>query len=104
VRCPQKGEEFLGSTCKNMFSVCDVYVRRRGPFSACSLNTLHGKFKGPSTTTFSSPWGEFKGIFIADRSGKCRAVLNLILLDAFGLHEPFYGPGQCFRVFLNGPD
>ena len=53
-------------------------------------------FKGPSTTTFSSPWGEFKGIFLADWSEQYRAVLNLILLDWFGLHEPFYGPGQCF--------
>ena len=35
---------------------------------------------------------------------KKRAVLNLILLDAFRLHEPFYDPGQCFRVFLNSLD
>ena len=57
---------------------------------------IESELKGPSTTTFSSPWGEFKGIFLADWSEQYRAVLNLILLDWFGLHEPFYGPGQCF--------
>ena len=60
------------------------------------LKTSLKHYKGPSTTTFSSPWGEFKGIFLADWSEQYRAVLNLILLDWFGLHEPFYGPGQCF--------
>ena len=50
----------------------------------------------PLQRLFHLPGGEFKGTFLADWSEQCRAVLNLILLDWFGLHEPFYGPGQCF--------
>ena len=50
----------------------------------------------PLQRLFHLPGGEFKGTFLADWSEQCRAVLNLILLDWFGLHGPFYGPGQCF--------
>ena len=58
----------------------------------------------PLQRLFHLPGGEFNGIFLADPSGHYRAVLNLISVDAFVLHEPFYGPGQCFRVFLNDLD
>ena len=50
----------------------------------------------PLQRLFHLPGGEFKEIFLADWSENQRAVLNFILLDWFGLHEPFYGPGQCF--------
>ena len=50
----------------------------------------------PLQRLFRLPGGEFNGIFLADPSGHYRAVLNLISVDAFVLHEPFYGPGQCF--------
>lgn len=64
--------------------------------NAIDLVFLSSILRVPLQRLFHLPGGEFKGIFLADWSEQCRAVLNLILLDWFGLHEPFYGPGQCF--------
>ena len=55
---------------------------------------LRDLLRVPLQRLFYLKWGEFKGIFLADWSGQCRADLNLILLDTFELHEPFHGLGQ----------
>jgi hypothetical protein len=87
----QKPSEFKGFSHFDHFSTSATSPKR-------SLNYAPGggALRVPLQRLFHLPGGEFKGIFLADWSEQCRAVLNLILLDWFGLHEPFYGPGQCF--------
>ena len=72
------------------------FFREKHFFCQKNRKQVRKYLRVPLQRLFHLPGGEFKGIFLADWSEQCRAVLNLILLDWFGLHEPFYGPGQCF--------
>ena len=58
----------------------------------------------PLQRLFYLEWGEFKGIFLADRSVQCWADRNSILLDTFELQEAFHGLGQYFRGSEMPPD